>query len=71
MEEKEEGVKRKELVFQFLLEPLTVTLFFPIHSQFRWPGFGNDRPQRSKINVIPDGRRRYHVRNTELANKLN
>jgi len=71
MEEKEEGVKRKELVFQFLLEPLPVMLFFPIRSQFRWPAFGKDRPQRSKINVIPDGRRGYHVWNTGHANKLN
>ena len=76
MEEKEDGLERKAMiVFHILPHPSPYSFSLSLAASFSSLVFRNDRLQRRlpivKVNVMSDGRRRCHMRNVELANKLN
>ncbi len=74
MGEKEEGVGEESndmIIVHFFAPPVPHSLAASFPSR----AFRNDGLQRRlpvvRINVMSDGRRRCHMRNVELANKLN
>ena len=76
MEEKEEGVgEESNDRFSFLPHPSPYSFSHSLTVSFPSRAFRNDRLQRRqpivKVNVMSDGRRRGHMWNVNLANKLN
>ena len=73
---KKKGLERKAMiVFHILPHPSPYSFSHWLKVSFPSRAFRNDRLQRRqpivKVNVMSDGRRRGHMWNVNLANKLN
>ena len=73
---KKKGSERKAMiVFHFLSYTSPYSFSHSLAASFPSRAFRNEGLQRKlpivKVNVMPDGRQSCHMRNVELANKLN